>query len=178
MPPLNNRRHEAFAQALFEGLSDGITQREAYISAGYRARGHSAKVNACRLLKIAPAIAARVRELQTEAAKEARETAEKVVGELNAIMKDAREDRAHSAAVAAANSKARILGLDAPQRTEIGKPGDFSDVESTAELVDRLLRDRGASHVSEDMRAMALAELERHAAAVAAIVSNSETEQQ
>lgn len=105
-----------------------------------------------------------------------KETAEKVVGELNAIMKDAREDRAHSAAVAAANAKARILGLDAPQRTEIGKPGDFSDVQSTAELVDRLLRDHGASYVSEEMRAMAIAELERHADTVAAIALDGAAE--
>jgi hypothetical protein len=84
MPPLDNRRHESFAQALFEGLSNGITQHDAYVSAGYKARGNSAKVNACRLLRSAPAIAGRIRELQAEAAKAKQTTVETVVDELEA----------------------------------------------------------------------------------------------
>src|SRR5262245_41939000 len=120
MPPLDNRRHEAFAQALFEGLSEGITQRAAYISAGYKARGNGAKVNACRLLKIAPAIAERVRELQAETALAKKATVETVVDELESARVIAEKNEQPSAMVAASMGKARILGLEAAQKAEIG----------------------------------------------------------
>jgi hypothetical protein len=35
MPALPNPGHEAYAQALFKGLTDGITQAQAYKAAGY-----------------------------------------------------------------------------------------------------------------------------------------------
>ena len=79
--------------------------------------------------------------------------------------------------VAASMGKARILGLEAAQKTEIGKPGDFSGVQSIAELADRLLQDFGARNVTDDMRAMALAELERQSAAVVAIAADDKGRQ-
>src|SRR5262245_1187123 len=176
MPPLDNRRHEAFAQALLEGLGDGITQRETYISAGYKARGNSAKVNGCRLLKSAPAIAERIRELQNETAKAKKATVETVVDELEEARAIAERNEQPSAMVAASMGKARILGLEAAQKTEIGKPGDFSQAQSTREIADQLLQEMGASTVTDDMRAMAIDELRRHAAAVAAIVAAGESD--
>jgi hypothetical protein len=171
MPPLDNRRHESFAQALFEGLGDGITQRDAYISAGYKARGNAAKVNACRLLKIAPGIVSRIRELQAQAAKAKQATVESVVDELEDARVIAKENSQPSAMVSASMGKARLLGLEAPQKSEIGGPGDFSGVQSTRELADKLLQEAGASNVTDDMRAMVIAELRRHAAAIAAIAA-------
>jgi hypothetical protein len=74
MPVLPNPRYEAFAQAIFAGLSrDGspYSQGRAYIAAGYRAKdagktGGSAEVCASKLLKKAKPIIDRVRELQAE----------------------------------------------------------------------------------------------------------------
>jgi hypothetical protein len=173
MPPLENRRHESFAQALFEGLSNGITQHDAYVSAGYEARGNSAKVNACRLLKSVPAIASRIRELQAEAARAKQTTIETVVDELEAARAIAEKNEQPSAMVSASMGKARILGLEAPQKSEVGRPGDFSRVETLAELADKLLGDLGgASKVTDGMRDMMVAELKRHVAAINAIAAS------
>src|SRR5262249_17426343 len=131
----------------------------------------SAKVNACRLLKIAPAIVERIRELQGETAKAKKATVETVVDELESARVIAERNEQPSAMVAASMGKARVLGLEAAQKTEIGKPGDFSSAQSTAEIADILLKEAGANAVTDDMRAMALAELERHAAALAAIAA-------
>jgi hypothetical protein len=64
MPVLADPKHEAFAQALAKGKN----QSDAYVAAGYKAKGASIKVNASRLLTNAN-IEARVRELQAVAAK-------------------------------------------------------------------------------------------------------------
>ena len=98
------------------------------------------KVNACRLLKSAPAIAGRIRELQAEAAKAKQTTVETVVDELEAARVIAERNEQPSAMVSASMGKARILGLEAPHKSEIGRPGDFSGVESMAELVDKICK--------------------------------------
>lgn len=64
MAVLSDPKHEAFAQALAKGMN----QSDAYVAAGYKAKGSSIKVNASRLLTKAN-IEARVRELQAIAAK-------------------------------------------------------------------------------------------------------------
>lgn len=69
MPVLTNRKYEAFARALFEGIPKGVTQGQAYFTAGYKATGGVAEAAACRLLKNVPAIANRVAELQGALAK-------------------------------------------------------------------------------------------------------------
>jgi len=71
MPALANPRHEAFAFAIFQGLS-GETRKVRAQSTAYRvaypncAEGHSAEVAASRLLRRVEPIMARVRELQAE----------------------------------------------------------------------------------------------------------------
>jgi terminase small subunit-like protein len=131
MPALANPRHEAFAQAIFIGLcAPNIypTRGHAYNAAGYRAKdagkaGGSAEVAACNLLKKVK-IFDRVRELQTQVAERAQESADKCVQELNQLRRDAHSDKAYGAAVAAVMGKAKILNLilDQPPNTSI----DFS----------------------------------------------------
>jgi hypothetical protein len=67
MPALPNPRHERYAQAFFAGLSNGGTQHDAYIKAGYLVTNqNSARACASRLMLT---IANRVRELQEESNK-------------------------------------------------------------------------------------------------------------
>src|SRR5215831_5068144 len=69
----------------------------------------------------------RVRELQTIAAKNAAETAEKMTRELNEIQYEARADKAHAAAVAAVLGKAKVLNIvDCPNAQQI----DFKQARS------------------------------------------------
>jgi len=108
-----------------EGLATDNPAWKAYVRAGYTRNPESARVDSTRLLKSAPEIIERVRKFQRDAAKQTGETVEKFTGELNSILQDAREDRAHNAAVSAIGLKTKVLGL-VVDRTEVGNPGAFS----------------------------------------------------
>ena len=148
MPALPNPKHEAFAQAIFVGLcSPNIypTRGHAYNAAGYRAKdagkaGGSAEVAACNLLKKVK-IFDRVRELQTQAAERAQESADKCVQELNQLRRDAHSDKAYGAAVAAVMGKAKILNLtvDQPPNTSV----DFKRAKSMQDIGRKLLQSVG-----------------------------------
>ena len=62
MPTLTNHRHELFAQ----GLAKGKTQEQAYIDAGYEAKG--ARTNSARVMIANDCIAIRIAELQERGA--------------------------------------------------------------------------------------------------------------
>jgi hypothetical protein len=69
MPVLPNPRHEAFAQAIFAGLSrhQNYSQAQAYRDAGYKVtNGNSARACASRLLTFANGVSERIHELQAE----------------------------------------------------------------------------------------------------------------
>ena len=67
MPVLPNPKHELYAQLFFAGLSEGVTQEQAYRAAGYQVTNkNSANACASRLML---RIANRVRELQEESNK-------------------------------------------------------------------------------------------------------------
>jgi phage terminase small subunit len=77
MPVLKNPRHECFCQAIAIGKS----QRMAYLDAGYKSAPDSADASAARLLANAK-VAARVSELQVEAAEQTSATAVRVLEEM------------------------------------------------------------------------------------------------
>ena len=148
MPALQNPRHERYAQLIVEGLNNGhpkpYSQSQAYLAAGYTAkelgkRGGSAQAASSRLLS---RVIQRVRELQTIAAKNAAETAEKMARELNEIQYEARADKAHAAAVAAVLGKAKVLNIiDVPNPTKI----DFAQANSMQDIGRKLLQSVGFS---------------------------------
>jgi terminase small subunit-like protein len=149
MPVLPNPRHEAFARAIFATTCDPKpypTHGHAYNAAGYRARdagkaGGSAEVNACNLLKKTK-IAARVRELQEEAAERTGESADKCVEELNQLRKDAHANKAYGPAVAAVMGKAKILNLVVDQHALVPAQ-DFSTANSMEDIGRKLLQSIG-----------------------------------
>src|SRR5262245_44803694 len=138
MPALTNPRHEAFAQAIFNGIvgakGGATSQAEAYRRAGYHVtNGNSAKACASRLLTFANGIAERVKELQAIAAEQAAETAEKCVHELNQLRRDAHADKAYGAAVSAVMGKAKILNfisdnVDVKQHVYYNSAQSMSDI--------------------------------------------------
>jgi hypothetical protein len=149
MPVLPNPRHEAFAQAIFVGLcSPNIypTRGHAYNAAGYRAKdagkaGGSAEVAACNLLKKIK-IFDRVRELQSQAAERAKESADKCVQELNELRRDAHSNKAYGAAVAAVMGKAKILNLITDRIEDVTKV-DFNTAQSMQDIGKKLLQSIG-----------------------------------
>jgi len=144
MPALKNPRHEAFAQAIFSGITNAKggahSQAEAYRRAGYHVtNGNSAKACASRLLTFANGIGERIKELQAIAAEQAVESAEKMTRELNEVLREARADKAHSAAVSAILGKAKILNIAEQHDFRSGKI-DFSQASSMEDIGRKLLQ--------------------------------------
>ena len=146
MPVLRNPRHEAFAQAIFNGIvgakGGASSQAEAYRRAGYHvSNGNSARACASRLLTFANGIGERIEELQAQAAERAQESADKCVRELNELRRDAHSDKAYGPAVAAVMGKAKILNLsvEQPPSTSV----DFSSANSMQDIGRKLLQSVG-----------------------------------
>lgn len=113
MPPLENARHERFAQ----GLAKGKTQEEAYIEAGYVGD----RTAASRLASDVN-IRQRLQELQERAAIKVELTLADIIAEIEQarIAALAAETVQASAAVSASKAKAELLGLGAAKKFELG----------------------------------------------------------
>jgi hypothetical protein len=147
MPVLPNPRHEAFAQAIFNGIvgakGGATSQAEAYRRAGYHvSTGNSARACASRLLTFANGIGERIEELQAQAAERAQESADKCVQELNQLRRDAHADKAYAAAVSAVMGKAKILNLIVDQ-DQFSSQIDFSQASSMEDIGRKLLQSVG-----------------------------------
>ena len=117
MPPLENARHEAFAQNAAKGMS----LVEAYEQAGYdRNDGNAAR------LKGNDRVAARIRELQDEAKERTLVTVERLTAELEEARRLALEVSNPSAAVSATMGKAKLNGL-LVDKTEVGPTFDIAE---------------------------------------------------
>jgi hypothetical protein len=126
MPPLDNARHERFAQNLVQGESAS----EAYINAGFKGdRGNASRLAA------SPGVRARIAELQGEVSKETKITVQSLIAELEEARLKATSLRQLSAVVRAIESKAKISGL-LVQRMEIGSAGEFSPDATWEEIVE------------------------------------------
>jgi len=139
MPALANPRHEAFAQAIFAGLT-GKTRIERAQSTAYLqaypncAPGNAAEACASRLLRRAKPILDRVRELQAQLAEQTKETREKCVQELNDLKRDAHAEKAYGAAVSAVMGKAKILNFITDQVVDAKQQVDFNSAQSMSDI--------------------------------------------
>jgi phage terminase small subunit len=127
VPPLDNQRHERFAQE----LAKGKTATEAYILAGYKPNDGNAAT-----LKGNQRVLDRVLELQERSAIKTEITIESLIREAGEIQEAAKADGQHSAAVAALTAKAKLAGLwiDKAENTNrnVADPGQVSDAELAA----------------------------------------------
>jgi hypothetical protein len=155
-------------QAIFRGLSEPDrypTHGHAYCASGYRASNQRqptptgavspAEVNASRLLREAK-ILDRVTELQAAVAKDAKETVQKLVAELNQDRQDAKADKAHSAAITAVMGKAKLLGLVTDKHQDMTKHPDFDQATSYDDVGRMLLQSVGYGTPSASDVALAL----------------------
>ena len=99
-------RQEVFCDLIVEGRS----QKDAYIDAGYTARGNAAEVEASKMVRL-PKVADRLAELQAKAARRSEITVDSLVAELDEMFHLAVECESPSAGVAAVMGKAKLLGL-------------------------------------------------------------------
>jgi phage terminase small subunit len=128
MPPLENPRHERFAQALFEGK----TADEAYVHAGYKPNDGN-----CIRLKGNERVKSRLAELQAQAAKASEVTVASLLAELEAARARADSLEQLSAAVKAIDLKAKVSGL-LVNRVEVGAAGAFDECETPEQIFDVL----------------------------------------
>ena len=128
--PLKNPKHETFVQLLLQG--------ESIIDAHERAGFARSDANSSRL-KANPKVAERLAELQSEIADKTVTTVEGLIAELEQARVQASSLNQLSAATAAILGKAKISGLMAPQKLEVGGVGDFSKATTVEEVVDDLL---------------------------------------
>jgi hypothetical protein len=129
MEPLRNPRHEKFVQCLFQGMS----ANRAYAEAGYSPHDGN-----CIRLRGNERVKARLNELQAEAAKSAKITIESICEELSEATAVAKSKGQAQAMVSASALRAKLAGLMV-ERVEVGAPGEFDGLTSTAEIVDREL---------------------------------------
>lgn len=146
---LKNPRHEAFCRAIVAQLAGKYeSQAAAYVAAGYGTKpGNSSESAASRLLSKVKGISERISELQAQAAKRKKVTAETIVDELEQAREIARDERQAGAMVQASAAKAKVLGLQV-DRVEQGKPGDFANAKDQQALARSLLRNAGMDEES------------------------------
>jgi hypothetical protein len=142
MPVLPNPRHERYAQEFFKGLSNGITQHEAYKAAGYLpSNKNSAKAGASRLMLT---IANRVRELQEESNKRLTtkiDLSRQRVGKRLHLASEMAERQGNAQGIVASElGIAKVFGLEHNQES---KPQDFSTANSMQDIGRKLLQSVG-----------------------------------
>ena len=157
MPALRNPRHEAFAQAIFRGLSSAKpngknTQRAAYLAAGYSpATIEAADASASKLLRKVKPILERVRELQAQALARVEPkldiSRERVGRRLDLASQKAEHEGNTANIIAAELGIAKVFGL-----TKIGEgynPTDPSNAQSMEEIGRLLMQSVGATSPSQ-----------------------------
>jgi hypothetical protein len=142
MPALPNPRHERYAQEFFKGLSNGITQHEAYKAAGYLpSNKNSAKAGASRLMLT---IVNRVRELQEESNKRLQHkvdlSRERVGRRLDLASRMAEDQKNPQAIVGSELGIAKVFGLE---KAQVDSPQDFSTANSMQDIGRKLLQSVG-----------------------------------
>ena len=142
MPALPNPRHERYAQEFFKGLSNGITQHEAYKAAGYLpSNKNSAKAGASRLMLT---IANRVRELQEESNKRLQTkvdlSRERVGRRLDLASRMAEEQKNPQGMVASELGIAKVFHEAHNQES---KPYELKPSDSTRDIGRKLLQSLG-----------------------------------
>jgi hypothetical protein len=139
MPALDNPRHERLARYF---VKLGV-KSQAYIKAGYtnnttRASLDAAASRAFRSVKIKR----RIQEIRRQMATRTRITLETLLHDLAEDRALARETKQVSAAIAATQLSAKLVGL-LIDRKESGGPGDFSDLSSADEILAKVRADLG-----------------------------------
>jgi hypothetical protein len=138
MPALANPKHERFARHWLKTQNASA----AYRKAGYAGDNPNAvAASASRLLKTAK-VQSRIKEIRRQMATRTRITLETLLHDLAEDRALARETKQVSAAIAATQLSAKLVGL-LIDRKESGGPGDFADMSSADEILAKVRTDLG-----------------------------------
>jgi len=164
MPPLENPRWEAFAQAIVKGLASDRpngknTQKAAYLAAGYSAAdNNSAESAASRLLRNVKPVVERIQELQSQALARIQPkldvSRERIGRRLDLASRNAEQAGNHAVMVASELGLAKVFGLAKPDDTY--SPTDLRNAQSSRDLGRLLLVSVGLLAPSDDEISMAV----------------------
>jgi hypothetical protein len=145
MPALTNVKWESFAQA----RAAGMPASRAIIVAGYKHKNAATSwAVASRLMKNAM-VQDRIRELSEKAARNMVVTKESLTLELDQAIAFAYEQGQPSAVIAGIQAKAKLHGLDAPQKVEVDYHWDqLSEDEIAFEFATLIAEARAAAGVA------------------------------
>jgi hypothetical protein len=160
MPALKPRP-ELFVQTLVRGAKQGVTARQAYIAAGYDARGAVADACASRLLS-SEKVKARMDELARPAMRKTGFSLESLSNEVAQTIRDARAAGQHGVVTRALELAAKLHGL---LTTKIDVEHSFADRAEAFQMISKrhgeevagILREaleHGADAVIEERRAL------------------------
>lgn len=137
MPPLDNPRHERFAQELAKGKSAS----EAYVEAGYKE--NQARSAASRLLSTNVSIGQRVAQIQARASDRVEVTLSSLMAELEEARELAISLDQPSAAVSAIKEKAILAGIrvEKSERKNVNDARELTDNELEAAIADAAARE-------------------------------------
>jgi phage terminase small subunit len=165
MPALRNIRHERFARYW---MRTGVAA-QAYAKAGYETKPGRPTISAASRLLTHVDVQRRIRELRKQMAGRHRIT-------VNTLLQDLADDRAlartlgqPSAAIAATQLTAKLVGLLVDRR-ERGQPGDFANLQTEEEVLAMVRAELGDA--SALVLAAQLAKHDRDAERSAAEVSH------
>jgi hypothetical protein len=138
MPALANPRHERFVRYYMKTNNASA----AYLKAGYRPKDRASLDPAASKLTRHHKVQSRIREIRRQMTQRTRITIESLLHDLAEDRALARETKQVSAAIAATQLSAKLVGL-LIDRKESGQPGDFSDLTSADEILARVRADLG-----------------------------------
>src|SRR5919198_2363658 len=144
MPALSNPKHELYAQLFFAGMSDGITQAEAYKAAGYLPTTKRSAITAASRLMLT--IVDRVRELQAEHKRRCEPdldiSRKRIARRLDKASRMAEEAKDARGMVQSELGLAKVFGLDEELTSD--KP-NWSSTQSMHDIGKQLLEGMGHS---------------------------------
>ena len=138
MPALSNPRHERFVRYYMKTNNASA----AYLKAGYRPKDRASLDPAASKLTRHHKVQSRIREIRRQMTQRTRITLETLLHDLAEDRALARETKQVSAAIAATQLSAKLVGL-LIDRKESGQPGDFSDLTSADEIMAKVRADLG-----------------------------------
>ena len=137
MPALKRVRHERFAQAIAKGMS----QRAAYVAAGYSPKPTTADPEASRLTR-QPKVEERVAEILKPEVRKAQVTLASILVQTAQTIEAATAAGQHGAALQGLTLQAKLLGL-LRDKVEIGGPGAFDRLETMDDVMAKVRQDLG-----------------------------------
>lgn len=139
---LKNPRHERFVKLYLIEMANGGTATAAYRKVYKDSKGFNCAAVGAHNLLSKPKIKSRIKEMRMDIKRKADITFEKILTDYQEAMQMARAKGDPGNIIAAAREQAKLVGL-LIDRKEVGSAGDFSNMESIADILSAVAEQAG-----------------------------------